>query len=160
MTLFICSYCGSERKNSNSWKNHERSCPANPDRPYVNGMTGKKGSNQFIKAHEKGLSLRSHNYIPDAEVFVENSSIVRHAVKRRIIKDNLIEHKCAECGLGSTWNGKDLVLQLDHINGVSNDNRITNLRFLCPNCHTQQNTYAAKNKKNPDRKTKPYYTPV
>lgn len=64
MKLFICQFCGSERKNHNSWRNHERCCPSNPDRNYKNGMTGKKGSNQFTKAKELGISVpkydRSH----------------------------------------------------------------------------------------------------
>lgn len=47
MELFICSYCGSERKNHNSWRNHERCCPLNPNRNYKNGMSGKKGANQY-----------------------------------------------------------------------------------------------------------------
>ena len=54
MELFICSYCCSERKNKNSWLNHERTCPSNPNRNYKNGMTGKIGSNQFKKARELG----------------------------------------------------------------------------------------------------------
>ena len=44
-------------------------------------------------------------------------------------------------------NGKPLVLQLDHINGISNDNRIENLRFLCPNCHAQTESFAGRNKR-------------
>lgn len=57
MSLFICHFCGSKRNNSNSLKNHERCCPCNPDRKYKNGMTGKKGSNQFLKAKELGLPI-------------------------------------------------------------------------------------------------------
>lgn len=53
--MFICQYCSKECKNSNSHKNHERVCPQNANRVYVNGMTGRKGSNQFIKAAECGL---------------------------------------------------------------------------------------------------------
>lgn len=81
----------------------------------------------------------------DEEVFVENSTYARHNIKRRIIQKKLLEYKCFECNLDGEWNGKPLSLQLDHINGVNNDHRIKNLRFLCPNCHTQQDTYAAKN---------------
>lgn len=55
MELFICQYCGSERKNSNSLLNHERTCPSNKNRKYKNGMTGKKGTNQYIKAKQNGL---------------------------------------------------------------------------------------------------------
>ncbi len=55
MKLFICSYCGSERKNHNSWRNHERCCSSNPNRNYKNGKVGKKGSNQYTKAEELGL---------------------------------------------------------------------------------------------------------
>lgn len=50
-----CQYCGSVRHNTNSWKNHERCCPQNANRNYKNGMTGKKGTNQFIKAKRLGL---------------------------------------------------------------------------------------------------------
>lgn len=69
----------------------------------------------------------------------------RCVVRRRIIQDGLLEYKCAICGI-SEWNGKKLSLELDHINGVNNDNRLHNLRFLCPNCHSQTSTYGAKNK--------------
>tara|TARA_R110000851_G_C12858558_1_gene543633 strand:+ start:83 stop:715 length:633 start_codon:yes stop_codon:yes gene_type:complete len=55
MKELICQYCGSQRKNINSFKNHERLCPSNPDRKYINGMTGKKGSNQYIDAAKHNL---------------------------------------------------------------------------------------------------------
>lgn len=55
--MLVCSYCGKECKNVNSLRNHERCCPSNPDRNYKNGMLGKKGSNQFILAKERGLSI-------------------------------------------------------------------------------------------------------
>ena len=90
------------------------------------------------------------------QVFVENSTYPRHRLKERIIREKLIEHRCAECGIGSEWNGKKLVLQLEHKNGKNNDNRLENLAFLCPNCHSQTHTYAARNRKNPSRSPKQY----
>lgn len=83
----------------------------------------------------------------DEECFKENSKISRHHLKSRIIKNKLIEYKCNECNNVGIWNNKPLVLQLDHINGINDDNRLVNLRFICPNCHTQTNTYSARNKK-------------
>jgi 5-methylcytosine-specific restriction endonuclease McrA len=80
------------------------------------------------------------------DVLVENSTFSRYSLKLYLIKFNLIPFRC-ECGLESTWNGKPLSLQLDHINGVSNDNRIENLRFICPNCHSQTENYAGKSNK-------------
>ena len=67
-------------------------------------------------------------------------------LKRRIIEDNLIPYKCDKCGNQGEWLGKKLTLQIDHINGNHFDNRLENLRFLCPNCHAQTPTYAGKNK--------------
>lgn len=53
--MLICKFCSKECKNDNSLRNHERLCPSNADRVYTNGMLGKKGSNQYIKAKELGL---------------------------------------------------------------------------------------------------------
>lgn len=55
------------------------------------------------------------------------------------------EYRCAECGLGPKWNGKSLKLQVDHKSGDPYDDRIENLRFLCPNCHTQTPTFCGRN---------------
>ena len=68
-------------------------------------------------------------------------------IRNRILKENLMEYKCALCGNTGEWNGKILILQIDHINGDHDDNRLENLRFLCPNCHSQTDTFAGKNLK-------------
>lgn len=70
-----------------------------------------------------------------------DSNIGRGKIKAHLIKHNLIKFECAECKLPPEWNNKKLELQLDHINGISTDNRIENLRFLCPNCHSQTETF-------------------
>ena len=54
---------------------------------------------------------------------------------------------CQECGI-SDWNGKPLTLEVDHIDGNHQNNSVTNLRLLCPNCHSQTPTFKAKNKGN------------
>lgn len=80
------------------------------------------------------------------KLFSQNSKHARTVLRKTIIKENLIPYKCQICGI-SEWNNKTLSLELDHINGINNDNRIENLRFLCPNCHSQTDTYGAKNTK-------------
>lgn len=68
----------------------------------------------------------------------------------RLIRDhNLLPKQCSECGISAKWNGIPLTLHVDHINGVNTDNRLENLRHLCPNCHTQTDTYGSRNKKTP-----------
>lgn len=76
----------------------------------------------------------------------ENSNHKRIVLRRFILHNNLLEYKCAICGI-TKWNGKTLSLELDHINGINNDNRLENLRFLCPNCHSQTSTFGSKNYK-------------
>ena len=68
-------------------------------------------------------------------------------IRERLLKYNLLEYKCAGCNNRGEWLGAKLRLQVDHINGDHNDNRLENLRFLCPNCHAQTETFAGKNVK-------------
>jgi hypothetical protein len=78
-------------------------------------------------------------------VLTENSKYARHALKRRLIDEGILKYECFACKNTGIWEGKKLSLHLDHTNGVFDDNRIENLRFLCPNCHAQTDSYAGKN---------------
>jgi Zn finger protein HypA/HybF involved in hydrogenase expression/ribosomal protein S14 len=82
--------------------------------------------------------------LTNEELFCVNLVDRKH-VKNRILRDSLIEYKCQRCHI-THWEGEELSLHLDHINGINNDNRLENLRFLCPNCHSLTDTYCAKNK--------------
>ena len=84
---------------------------------------------------------------PLTDILVENSSFCRTHLKERLLKEKALEYKCIDCGNTGTWNSKPITLQLEHKNGNSNDNRIDNLCFICPNCHSQTGTYAGRNKK-------------
>jgi len=88
---------------------------------------------------------KGKTFTPDEDVFKENSFYSNEMVKQRIVKQGLLEYKCIKCGIDS-WQGESIVLDLDHINGVNTDNRLSNLRFLCPNCHSQTDTYKGRNK--------------
>jgi hypothetical protein len=82
--------------------------------------------------------------IPDEIVFVENSKYNnREMLKKRLLGLG-VEYICVECGVSDNYNNKPISLQLDHINGINDDNRIKNLRFLCPNCHSQTDTFSGK----------------
>jgi Zn finger protein HypA/HybF involved in hydrogenase expression len=66
-------------------------------------------------------------------------------IKKYLLNNNIVKNECAICNIPPSWNNKPLTLQLDHINGDHYDNRIHNLRLLCPNCHTQTDTYTGRN---------------
>lgn len=96
-----------------------------------------KGKSAVIKTNKL-------NNVRKEDILKENCKHQRTVLRRYIIKNNLIPYKCAICGC-TEWQGKTLSLELDHINGVNNDNRLENLRFLCPNCHSQTSTYGSRN---------------
>ncbi len=74
-----------------------------------------------------------------------NQPLTRAGIRKRIIKENLLPYKCSKCELNE-WLGKKLSLHLDHIDGNNNNHDLDNLRFLCPNCHSQTSTYTGRNK--------------
>ena len=63
------------------------------------------------------------------------------------------EHKCSECKIPPFYNQKPITLQVDHIDGVNTNNNMENLRFLCPNCHSQTATWCGKNRNKTNRQT-------
>ena len=105
-------------------------------------------STDHITGKVERINKGEHQKYSLDEILIENSTYTNRArLKIRLINENRLEYKCAICGNTGMWNNKELVLQLDHINGINNDNRIENLRFLCPNCHSQTNTFSGKNNK-------------
>jgi Zn finger protein HypA/HybF involved in hydrogenase expression len=76
----------------------------------------------------------------------DGSTVSSHRLKQEILKVGLKEHKCENCGLNE-WLGNPIPIELDHINGKNNDNRLVNLKILCPNCHALTPTYRGRNKK-------------
>jgi len=128
----ILKHFGLSNKGGNSKTVQRRAQIENIDISHIKlGINSNKGR---VFGHRK-----NHD-----EIFKENSSTSRGSIKAKLIKYNLIPYVCKICGLGDKWNGKDIALQLDHENGIPNDNRIKNLRFLCPNCHSQTETFSGK----------------
>ena len=82
--------------------------------------------------------------MPIEELLVEGRRTSRCHLKRRLLNEGLKENRCEICGIES-WLGKPLNAQLHHKNGDGSDNRLENIIFLCPNCHSQTDTYGGRN---------------
>lgn len=87
------------------------------------------------------------------EIFCEDSPVAPRVIKTYVLRHNLIPYKCNCCGFSGKWMGYELVLQLHHINGNNTDNRLENLMFLCPNCHSITENFAGRGLKNKKEKT-------
>lgn len=89
---------------------------------------------------------KGRNKIELSAILVENSSYGRSALKKRLYDEGLKIRQCEICGQGEIWNGMQMSLILDHKNGIHNDNRLVNLRIVCPNCASTFDTHCGKNK--------------
>ena len=81
----------------------------------------------------------------EENVFCKDSTASQATLRKWYLKGNYTEYKCSICGMPPIWNEKELVLTLDHINGNNRDNRLNNLRWVCPNCDRQLPTFAGRN---------------
>jgi hypothetical protein len=85
---------------------------------------------------------------PLQELLVKDSPCVSMtAFKKRLLADGVLKSVCYECQSPPVWRGKPLILRMDHINGDRGDQRLENLRMLCPNCDSQTLTFAGRNKR-------------
>ena len=104
-------------------------------------------TSHFIgQAHNKGKTratgFRGPSQIPLSELLVREPSYhtTSHKLRIRLLNEGVFERKCYSCNL-TEWMSKPISLELEHINGVHSDNRLSNLTLLCPNCHAQTPTY-------------------
>ncbi len=83
--------------------------------------------------------------LPISEVAVEHSTYERGSLKRRLLREGIKQPVCELCGQGEFWLGRRMSMVLDHANGVPDDNRLENLRMLCPNCNATLDTHCGRN---------------
>jgi hypothetical protein len=87
---------------------------------------------------------------PLAEILIEGSTYSRGKLKERLFNEGLKERVCEMCGQDENWRGRSMSLILDHVNGIPDDNRIVNLRIVCPNCAATLDTHCGrKNRREP-----------
>lgn len=117
---------------------------------------GNSWGNRIVKERMEKLNIsfkkKNINYynkeqvrLPLSKILTKDSGYSRTRLKERLIEEGLKEYKCECCGL-TEWMNKPISLQLHHINGINNDNRIENLQFLCPNCHSQTENFSSRGK--------------
>ena len=91
-----------------------------------------------------GLVFRPQKEYSLDEILQKDFPYNTQKLKQRLLENGLKERRCEKCG-NTEWNGEPIALELHHINGDRNDNRLENLQILCPNCHAQTKHYRGKN---------------
>lgn len=123
------------------------------------GITAHGGNYQTIKKACKYFSIDTSHFMGQGwgkgstasnskttvAYLINGSNITTHKLRLRILRDGIMPHKCSSCG-NTSWLGAPIPLDLHHVNGDRNDNRIENIQLLCPNCHRATNNFTPVSK--------------
>lgn len=92
-----------------------------------------------------GKTYESDKYMPFEE-YIKNGNVQTNKLRKKLLREGLKEHEC-ECCKNTTWNGQSIPLEVHHIDGNKDNNDLSNLQLLCPNCHALTDNYKGKNTK-------------
>jgi len=146
----ICPKCNTEHKKpgtfcSRSCANSRTWSDADKEKKRIS-MIGKEPWNKGYlygpRSEETKAKISAWQQEKSHTRFSEGKMSSRDAIRKQL------KQECDQCGIGNTYNNKPITLQVDHIDGNAGNNMPDNLRSLCPNCHSQQSNWGARNKGN------------
>ena len=123
-----------------------------PDKQLKEIINLQQKSQELLEFTLNQVESKNNNYKtyvdsqPLSKMLTINSKCPSHRLRTKLIKEKILINQCIICGMDPIWLGKSINLELDHINGIHSDNRLENLRILCPMCHRLTPTYGGKNK--------------
>ncbi len=106
----------------------------------ISHFTGQKwqdSPNQNVQSYQEKYSLE--------EIFIKNSPISQKVLRGYVERHNLIPYQCSKCKCDGRWQDGIIALEIHHIDGDNTNNKLSNLTYLCPNCHALTDNYRGKN---------------
>jgi hypothetical protein len=137
---------GLKNRGSNHVTIKKRIADENLDVSQIKSFSFGAGWNKGIPNSTNSKLMSKDDVISNLFIKTEKNPSFRK-IKKYLRLYNFFPHECFECKLVNMWNNKPITIELDHIDGNCNNNELLNLRWLCPNCHSQTNTFRGRNRR-------------
>lgn len=134
-------YCSRSCANSRQWSDESKKKRGEKLKQFIAENPSWK-ENQLKKLDQRNKALKETLYDKHHKRFLSGEMLDNAALKKWLIETR--SEDCSVCDIKPHWNGRYLSLQVDHVNGINDDNRPENIRLVCPNCHSQTDTFAGK----------------